>query len=183
MQGRYTFDYVVLFQLEVAPHQFPGQREFFGSQVFEKRKIQLTVGQRARITKPVPQELGKRSRVWTPCHLFRNVVAIFQHQPLALQLPCASQQYNSAQDESARDQSRLQPQDRLGQSWKAEVVYFWLALKHYVAVVVKKGDIHGSVSKHGSASEVLFQMEQSLNEPYTDIYDLKEIRFDECWAV
>ena len=54
--------------------------------------------------------------------------------------------------------------------------------RHYVAIVAKVGDIHGSVSKKGSAAEVLFQAEQALNEPYTDIYDLKEIRIDECWV-
>jgi signal transduction histidine kinase len=55
--------------------------------------------------------------------------------------------------------------------------------RHYVAVVAKATDIHGSVSKRGSASEVLMQAEQALNEPYTDIYDLKEVRIDECWII
>lgn len=55
--------------------------------------------------------------------------------------------------------------------------------RHYVAVVAKAADIHGAVAKRGSAAEVLIQVEQALNEPYTDVYDLKEIRFDECWVI
>jgi hypothetical protein len=53
----------------------------------------------------------------------------------------------------------------------------------YVCVVAKVGDIHGSVSKRGSASEVLFQAEQALSEPYTDVYTLQEVRMDECWVM
>jgi signal transduction histidine kinase len=55
--------------------------------------------------------------------------------------------------------------------------------RHYVAVVAKTGNIHGSVSKRGNAAEALIQAEQSLNEPYTDIYDLKQLRIDECWIM
>jgi len=55
--------------------------------------------------------------------------------------------------------------------------------RHYVAVVAKAVDIHGSVSKRGSATETLMQAEQALNEPYTDIYGLKEVTIDECWIL
>jgi signal transduction histidine kinase len=55
--------------------------------------------------------------------------------------------------------------------------------RHYVGVVAKTGDIHGSVSKRGSAMEVLMQAEQALNEPYTDVYDLDAVTIDECWII
>lgn len=55
--------------------------------------------------------------------------------------------------------------------------------RRYVALVVKRGDIHGSVSKRGSASEILFQIQQALNEPYRDIYGLNQIRINECVIV
>lgn len=55
--------------------------------------------------------------------------------------------------------------------------------RRYVALVVKRGDIHGSVSRRGSASEVLYQTQQALNEPYVDIYGLKELLIDEVWIV
>ncbi len=52
--------------------------------------------------------------------------------------------------------------------------------RRYVALVVKRGDIHGAVRKSGNASEVLYQVQQTLNEPYRDIYGLTELRIDEC---
>jgi len=53
----------------------------------------------------------------------------------------------------------------------------------YLAVVAKRGDIHGSVGKTGNAGEIFLQVQQSLDEPYTDVFDLKEVVFDECWVV
>ena len=44
----------------------------------------------------------------------------------------------------------------------------------YVGVVVKRTDIHGAVGKTGSAGEVLLQVQQTFDQPYTDIFDLKE---------
>jgi len=55
--------------------------------------------------------------------------------------------------------------------------------KHNLAAVVKRTNIHGAVGKKGSAGEILIQTEQSFNEPYTDIYNLKELVIDECWIV
>lgn len=55
--------------------------------------------------------------------------------------------------------------------------------KRYLAIVVKRTDIHGAVGKTGNAGEILIQIEQSFNEPYTDIYNLKELLIDECWIV
>ena len=45
--------------------------------------------------------------------------------------------------------------------------------KIYTGVVVKAGDITGSVSSSSGAMNVLNQIQQTLNEPYTDIYGLK----------
>lgn len=71
-----------------------------------------------------------------------------------------------------------------GSSEKGKDIICWytdpMESRRYVALVVKKGNIHGSVGKRGSASEVLFQIQQAFNEPYRDIYDLKELRIDEC---
>lgn len=71
-----------------------------------------------------------------------------------------------------------------GSTEKGKDIICWysdpMESRRYVALVVKKGDIHGSVGKRGSASEILFQIQQALNEPYRDIYDLKELRIDEC---
>lgn len=71
-----------------------------------------------------------------------------------------------------------------GSAEKGKDIICWysdpMGRRRYMAVVAKKGDIHGSVGKKGNASEVLFQVQQALNEPYRDIYDLKELRIDEC---
>ena len=54
---------------------------------------------------------------------------------------------------------------------------------HYVGIVVKSTDIHGAVGKKGSASEVLFQAEQTLSEPFSDVYSLDNVGIRECWIV
>lgn len=58
-----------------------------------------------------------------------------------------------------------------------------LGERRYVGIVVKTTNLHGAVSARGSGSEVLYQVEQALNEPYTDVYDLKEVSIDECWVI
>jgi two-component sensor histidine kinase len=54
---------------------------------------------------------------------------------------------------------------------------------HHVAIVVKARNIHGAVGRSGSASEVLFQVEQALQEPFSDIYSLEEVAIRECWVM
>lgn len=58
-----------------------------------------------------------------------------------------------------------------------------LGARHHVAIIIKRGDIHGAVGKPGSASEVLYQVEQALSEPFSDVYDLEPIDINECWVV
>ena len=58
-----------------------------------------------------------------------------------------------------------------------------LGARHHVAVVVKRGDIHGAVGKPSNASEVLYQVEQALSEPFSDVYSLEPIDITECWVV
>lgn len=53
----------------------------------------------------------------------------------------------------------------------------------YVGVIVKRSDIHGAVGQAGSAGEVLLQIQQTFDQPYTDIFELKEVIIDECWVV
>ena len=71
-----------------------------------------------------------------------------------------------------------------GSAEKGKDIICWyydpMERRRYVALVVKKGDIHGVVGKSGNASEVLYQVQQTLNEPYRDIYALAELRVDEC---
>lgn len=71
-----------------------------------------------------------------------------------------------------------------GSAEKGKDIVCWyydpMERRRYVAVVVKRGDIHGAVGKGGNASEVLYQVQQSLNEAYRDIYGLAELRIDEC---
>ena len=55
--------------------------------------------------------------------------------------------------------------------------------KIYTGVVVKAGDITGSVSSSSGAMNVLNQIQQTLNEPYTDIYGLKELKIDRCIVI
>jgi len=55
--------------------------------------------------------------------------------------------------------------------------------RHYVAVVVKRRNIHGAVGKSGNVSEVLYQVEQALNEPFSDIYDVTPADISECWVI
>jgi len=71
-----------------------------------------------------------------------------------------------------------------GTSEKGKDIICWyydpMERRRYVALVLKKGDIHGAVGKSGNASEVLYQVQQALQEPYRDIYGLTELRIDEC---
>ena len=55
--------------------------------------------------------------------------------------------------------------------------------RSYTSVVVKKTTITGAVGKKGNAKEILFQIEQSFDEPYTDVYGLKELVIDNCVVV
>ncbi len=53
----------------------------------------------------------------------------------------------------------------------------------FVALVVKAGDITGSVSGNDSIFTVINQVKQCFNEPYRDIYQLKEVQIDRCFIV
>ncbi len=55
--------------------------------------------------------------------------------------------------------------------------------KIYTGVVVKKEPIKGAVGKPGGAMEVLFQVDQTFNEAYTDVYGLKELVIDRCIVI
>jgi hypothetical protein len=55
--------------------------------------------------------------------------------------------------------------------------------RSYTSVIVKKTTITGAVGKKGNAKEILFQIEQSFDEPYTDVYGLKELVIDNCVVV
>lgn len=72
-----------------------------------------------------------------------------------------------------------------GSAEKGNTVFYIgpLGDRRYVGIVAKTTNLHGAVSSRGSASEALFQIEQALNEPYTDVYDLREVSLDECWII
>lgn len=53
----------------------------------------------------------------------------------------------------------------------------------YYAVIAKAGDIHGSVGKTNSASEVLYQVRQAFSSPYRDIYGLSEVKIHRCIVI
>lgn len=53
----------------------------------------------------------------------------------------------------------------------------------YTGVVVKVGDITGSASDSNGAMNVLNQIQQTLNVPYTDIYGLKELKIGRCIVI
>jgi len=55
--------------------------------------------------------------------------------------------------------------------------------KEYTGVVVKIGDITGSVSSSMGAKNILFQVEQTLQEEYTDVYNFKKLKIDKCIVV
>ncbi|NIM14196.1 MAG: NACHT domain-containing protein [Candidatus Aminicenantes bacterium] len=55
--------------------------------------------------------------------------------------------------------------------------------KDYTGVVVKKDDISGSVSDSSGAMTVLNQIQQTFNEPYTDIYGLKKLVINRCIVI
>jgi signal transduction histidine kinase len=71
-----------------------------------------------------------------------------------------------------------------GSAEKGKDIICWyvdpMERRRYVALVIKKGDIHGAVGKAGNASEVLHQVQQTFNEPYRDIYALATLRVNEC---
>jgi hypothetical protein len=52
-----------------------------------------------------------------------------------------------------------------GSAEKGKDIVCWyddpMESRRYVALVVKKGDIHGAVGKKGNASEVLYQVQQT----------------------
>lgn len=59
-----------------------------------------------------------------------------------------------------------------------------LGNREYMAVVVKTSKIHGSVGKEGSiANVVLIQVQQALNEPYVDVYDIQRLTASKCLVV
>lgn len=67
-----------------------------------------------------------------------------------------------------------------------DIIYYDLdrfGNKKYTHVVVKKGNISGSASTSSGAKEVLFQVQQGFQEPYTDIYGLKQVIMDSCLVV
>lgn len=74
-----------------------------------------------------------------------------------------------------------------GSAEKGKDIICWyhdpMERRRHVALVVKRGDIHGAVGKAGNASEIMYQVQQALNEPYRDIYELSELRIDECIVV
>lgn len=53
----------------------------------------------------------------------------------------------------------------------------------YLAVIVKKGNITGSSSSSDGYFNVINQVKQAINEPYKDIYELKEVYIDQCLLV
>ena len=55
--------------------------------------------------------------------------------------------------------------------------------KIYTGVVVKIGHITGSVSDAGGAMTILNQIEQTFDQPYTDIYGLKGLVIDRCLVI
>ncbi len=59
-----------------------------------------------------------------------------------------------------------------------------LGNREYMAVVVKVTKIHGSVGKEGSVANMVYtQVQQALNEPYVDVYDIKELTADRCLVI
>jgi len=53
----------------------------------------------------------------------------------------------------------------------------------YLAVIVKKGNITGSSSSSDGYFNVINQVKQAINEPYKDIYELREVSIDQCLLV
>jgi HEAT repeat protein/GTPase SAR1 family protein len=55
--------------------------------------------------------------------------------------------------------------------------------KEYTGVVVKANDITGSVSDDKGAMNILFQIKQTLQEGYTDVYNLNKLKIDKCLVI
>ena len=53
----------------------------------------------------------------------------------------------------------------------------------YTGVVLKKGNITGSASGSGGAMTILNQIQQTFHNPYTNIYELKELIIDKCIVI
>ncbi len=56
-------------------------------------------------------------------------------------------------------------------------------MSSFIALVVKTGDINASVSSPDSIFVVINQVKQCFNEPYRDIYQLREVQIDKCFVV
>jgi len=53
----------------------------------------------------------------------------------------------------------------------------------YISVIVKKGDISGSASDKGGISNIINQIRQSINEPYSHVYETKRVKITEYLVV
>lgn len=74
-----------------------------------------------------------------------------------------------------------------GSSEKGKDIIFFdidrMGEKIYHAVVAKIDNITGAVSSSKGVREILYQVEQSFNEPYRDIFGLKELVIDRCFVI
>ena len=61
--------------------------------------------------------------------------------------------------------------------------YDKLKEKRFLSVVVKKEDITGDVSSNRSLREQVYQVEQSFNIAYDDVYNMRQVYLDEVWIV
>lgn len=61
--------------------------------------------------------------------------------------------------------------------------YDKLGKKVYLGIVAKVGDFTGSLSSNKSLSEILFQIEQSFDVPYYDLFGMNKITMDQVWVV
>ena len=58
-----------------------------------------------------------------------------------------------------------------------------LAEREYLAVVAKTTDLTGSVSSSKGLREVLHQVQQCFDIPYTDLFGMKRVMIDRVWVV
>jgi len=53
----------------------------------------------------------------------------------------------------------------------------------YLSIVAKTNDIRGDVSSDRSLREMIYQVEQSFNNRYDDLYSMKQVYINEVWIV
>lgn len=55
--------------------------------------------------------------------------------------------------------------------------------QRFLAVVAKKGDLTGSASSNAGLMKVVNQIQQAIDNPYEDLYNMRQTFINEVWVI